>query len=103
MMKELTGLKCKAIAVEVPEGVEPVMGLIYGVRIIHFGTTKHLILPKGSWTILGRANEFTMTTISKMLPDNLNNENIQAYGFEEWQSYCTVNNLTNELILIEQI
>jgi hypothetical protein len=106
MIKELSNLKVKAIAVNVPDGVDPIMGLIYGVRVIHFGGTKHIALPPGTWTILGRANELkSMHTIVKN--DGVNYWNYLTGGVfmsssHCWQSYCTANNLTNQLILIQQ-
>jgi hypothetical protein len=99
-MKELTGLKVKALAVEVPDGIEPVMGLIYGVRVLYFGGTKHIAFPPGTWTILGRANELTIGQRFSLVDMG----SISAYTEiieRKWQSYCTANNLTNELILIK--
>lgn len=100
-IKQLNGLKVEAIAIPVKEGLGASVGMIYGERHLCFkNSPANILLPPGNWSIIGRCNEFTMTHIAKMLPENLNNENIQAYGFEEWQSYCAANNLTNELILI---
>lgn len=94
MIKQLYNLKVEAIAV-------PLNYLIteYKMRdgelwILNGNYPHKVSLPPGQWEILGRANKLNPGRSSQLLPYQFMDERVQ------WQSYCSENGLTNELILI---
>lgn len=101
-IKQLTGLKVEAIAVEVNPEYQyfsiDVHGFLEGC---HNPTDfKWVIekLPEGEWTILGRANELDFIDIGGIEDIGLPWTECKKY----WLSYMAANNLTNELILIKK-
>lgn len=104
MIKELTGLKCKAVAVKVPDFLTVNNSAVFGTHLCcnvkGFGWSAD-ILPEGSWTILGRANEID-SHIKKFFDGGGIEDEIKELkmSMSDWANYCTANNLTNQLILI---
>ena len=111
---ELKNLRVRAIAVQVPEDAHDFYfdkafdAVFYTLDKEPFYGAGHRFrvdLPNEWWLILGRANELDARDFLKML---FGEDYIFAdgplYGKVEieWQSYCTANNLTNQLILIQE-
>lgn len=103
-MKELTGLKVKAIAVDIPEGTNAIISYapttnVSGVYLESSGTINANVLEyiNGAWQILGRANEIPYSVLRKYWTP----ERFAKQAFE-WREYCKEQGITNELILIEQ-
>jgi hypothetical protein len=104
-MKELKGLKVEVIAV--PFGVQYDSFKLGGNKQCRWITPYsglsrgfNKAIPIGKWKILGRSMELNDFSINKLLDIY----NPQSFGIgmkKQWQSYCTANNLTNELILIK--
>lgn len=116
MTRELTGLKCRAIAVTVPENFcFADISMIHGVfPCLYINTYEdiesdfeeqpmHVDLPPGEWEVLGRVNDLHIFSKFKLVQSyNSMQEGDYLYLTQEWQSYCAANGLTNELILIEK-
>jgi hypothetical protein len=100
MIKELSNLKVKAIAVEVPEGTLTTTRMVNDrpllIWVSEFIDVTTLELPPGEWKVIGRANEIEYPASN--IPDLLTAALFEA----DWKEYCAANNLTNELILINK-
>lgn len=106
MIRELHGLKVKAIACEVPEQYEcySVVGNTLHFWLEHLSPFKReVVLPPGSWKILKRASEIDGLDaidlmkfgLLKMPPLDI----LEGIALRGWRMYCSENGLTNELIL----
>lgn len=125
MIQELQNLKVRALSVDLPEPYN----VIYihdgklKLRLEHISTWKRDIdLPKGKWKILGRADELNNDKLKDVcfyhvvsdtrFYSNYGNykgvdfrdiiDNSFRIPLDSWKSYIAANNLTNELILIQQ-
>lgn len=103
-IKQLTGLKVDAVAVTLIESAHNISAykntLVYmDDSAGYMGAGYEIQLPEGSWAILGRAD-----VIEPFIMEKLYGELVLSWGkcIAQWQSYCTANGLTNELILIKQ-
>ena len=99
-MKTVNTNKCKLLAVEVPEGVDAWFNEQYPHFLQYYpeGETMYerIVLPEGSYTILGRANEITEEQAREIMKQNRN-------ALSSFHSLCEVHGISNELILKQGI